>query len=39
VLYLILPAPSHNLWVSPLPFVFLGVGLIAFYVLNGEPRR
>ena len=39
VLYLNLPAPSHGNWVSPLPFTFLGVGLIAFHFLKGEPRR
>jgi hypothetical protein len=39
VLYLILPAESHSFWVSPLPFAFLGVGLIAFHFLKGEPRR
>ena len=38
-LYLNLPAPSHSIWVSPLPFTFLGVGLIAFHFLKGEPRR
>ena len=38
-LYLILPAPSHGDWVTPLPFAFLGVGLIAFHFLKGEPRR
>ena len=30
---------SSRIWVSPLPFAFLGVGLIAFHFLNGEPRR
>jgi len=38
-LYLILPGPSHGNWVTPLPFAFLGVGLIAFHFLNGAPRR
>jgi len=33
------PAISHGFWVSPLPFCFLGVGLIAFHFLSGEPRR
>jgi hypothetical protein len=37
VLYLILPGPSHSLWISPLPFTFLGVGLIAFYFLTRAP--
>lgn len=39
VLYLNLPAPSHNMWISPLPFAFLGVGLIAFHFLKREPGR
>lgn len=39
VLYLNLPAPSHGMWVSPLPFAFLGVGLIAFHFLKREPGR
>jgi hypothetical protein len=39
VLYLNLPVPSRSMWVSPLPFTFLGVGLIAFHFLKGEPRR
>jgi hypothetical protein len=38
-LYLILPGPSHADWVTPLPFAFLGVGLIAFHFLKGQPRR
>ena len=36
VLALILEAPSHGFWVSPLPFTFLGVGLIAFHFLKGQ---
>ena len=39
VLYLNLEAPSHSLWVSPLPFAFLGVGLIAFHFLQARPGR
>ena len=39
VLYLNLPAQSHGMWVSPLPFTFLGVGFIAFHFLKGEPGR
>jgi hypothetical protein len=38
VLYLNLPAPSH-FWLSPLPFTFLGMGLIAFHFLKGETGR
>ena len=39
VLALILPAPSHGFWVAPLPFTFLGVGLLAYRFLKGEPGR
>jgi hypothetical protein len=39
MLYLIVPAPSNRDWVSPLPFAFLGVGLIAFHFLKGKPGR
>jgi hypothetical protein len=38
VLRLISSAPDHD-WVAPLPFAFLGVGLIAFHFLKGDPRR
>jgi hypothetical protein len=36
---LILEAPSHGFWVSPLPFTFLGVGLIAYHYLLAKPGR
>lgn len=39
VLFLNLPTPSRGMWVSPLPFAFLGVGLIAFHFLKGESER
>ena len=39
VLALNLPAPSHEFWVAPLPFAFLGVGLIAFHFLQAKPGR
>jgi hypothetical protein len=39
VLYLNLPALDHGMWVSPLPFAFLGVGLIAFHFLQAKPGR
>ena len=39
VLYLNVPASSHGFWISPLPFTFLGVGLIAFHFLNGPLKR
>jgi len=39
MLALILPTPSHAFWVAPLPFTFLGVGLIAFHFLQAKPGR
>ena len=39
VLHMNLPAPSHSIWVTPLPLAFLGVGLIASRFLLGEPGR
>ena len=39
VLALILEAPSHGFWVAPLPFAFLGVGLIAYHYLLAKPGR
>jgi hypothetical protein len=39
VLYLVLPAPSHSFWVSPLPFAFLGMGFIAVHLLQRESGR
>ena len=39
VLALNLPAPSHGFWVAPLPFTFLGVGLIAYHYLLAKPGR
>jgi hypothetical protein len=39
VLYLNLPAPSHSFWISPLPFAFLGVGLISFHFSKANPWR
>src|SRR5450755_976869 len=35
----ILETPSHGFWVAPLPFAFLGVGLIAFHFLQAKPGR
>jgi hypothetical protein len=31
MLYIVLPPATHNLWISPLPIAFLGVGLTAFH--------
>jgi hypothetical protein len=39
VLALILQASSHGFWVAPLPFAFLGVGLIAYHYLLAKPGR
>jgi len=39
VLYLTLDAPSHSFWVAPLPFAFLGMGLIAFHFLQRKTGR
>ncbi len=39
LLAMIRDATSHGFWVAPLPFTFLGVGLIAFHFLKREPRR
>lgn len=39
MLFLILEAPYHSLWVSPLPVAFLGLGLVGFHFLKSEPRR
>ena len=38
VLYLTMPPDSRFWWVSPLPFVFMGIGLILFHIL-GTVRR
>ena len=39
VLYLVLPTPSHSFWISPLPFAFLGVGLITFHFSKANQWR
>ena len=39
VLALVLDPPSHAFWVAPLPFTFLGVGLIAYHYLPAKPGR
>ena len=39
VLALILEAPSHGFWIAPLPFTFLGVGLIAYHYLLAKRGR
>ena len=39
VLYRTLDADSRSFWISPLPFTFLGVGLVAFHYLKGNSWR
>ncbi|HVO98066.1 MAG TPA: hypothetical protein VMT15_08360 [Bryobacteraceae bacterium] len=38
-LYWILPASSRGSWVAPLPFAFLGVGLLAFHFMKRDTGR
>ena len=39
VLYRTLDTDSRSFWISPLPFAFLGMGLIAFHYLKGDSWR
>src|SRR5580704_12241594 len=39
VLYRTLEAAEHAFWVSPLPFAFLGVGLLTFHFLKRDDGR
>ena len=39
VLALTLEGPSHGFWVAPLPFTFLGMGLIAYHYLLAKSGR
>jgi hypothetical protein len=39
VLFLNLDGESHGMWVAPLPFTFLGMGLIAYPLLKSPTRR
>ena len=39
VLYFTLDADSRSFWVAPLPFAFMGVGLVGFHLLNARARR
>jgi hypothetical protein len=39
VLYRTLDPAQHGFWVSPLPFAFLGVGLLAFHFLKRDAGR
>jgi len=39
VLYRTLQAAEHGFWVSPLPFAFLGVGLLAFHFMSRDAGR
>jgi len=38
-MYLNLPAQTHSFWISPLPFAFLGWGLIAYRFLQIKDGR
>lgn len=39
MMYIVLTGENHRLWVLPLPFVFLGMGLIAFHLLSRKSER
>jgi uncharacterized membrane protein YczE len=39
VFYLTLKAAEHGFWVLPLPFAFLGVGLLTFHFLKRDAGR
>jgi len=39
VLYRTLDAGDHSFWIVPLPFTFLGVGLMAFHYLKRDSWR
>ena len=39
MMYLVLTGENHRLWVAPLPFLFLGVGLIAFDLMSRKSER
>ena len=39
VLYRTLEAAEHSFWISPLPFAFLGAGLITFHFLKRDAGR
>jgi len=39
VLYRNLEAEEHAFWISPLPFAFLGVGLLVFHFLKRDASR
>jgi hypothetical protein len=38
-LYQFLPAGAQRAWVAPLPFAFLGVGLLAFHFMKRDAGR
>lgn len=39
VLYINLDASSHSFWITPLPFTFLGVGFMAYHLLQSKSGR
>lgn len=38
-MYVMLTGEQHRRWVLPLPFLFLGVGLIAFHLMSRRSER
>ena len=39
LLFRVLDAPEHGLWISPLPLAFLGIGFIAFHLMTRNTSR
>jgi len=39
MLYRTLKAGEHGFWVAPLPFAFMGVGLLTFHFLKRDDGR
>ena len=38
-IYMTQPAENRNFWVAPLPFAFLGAGLVVFHLLRQDANR
>jgi hypothetical protein len=39
VLFVNLEDSSRGFWIAPLPFAFMGMGLLAYHLLTLGPRR
>ena len=39
VLYRILSAEHHSLWVTPLPLLFIGIGLLLYHLFTRETEK